>query len=323
MTDLPVKPFFIVGHPRSGTTLLRFILSSHTRLYIPEETGFIPFLHVDPEQALTQKDVQNLLARIGKLNYLWRDVVQNPSQFYAGLPHKKLSDFLDALYQLQVAKFAALRWGDKTPLYVQYLPVINKIFPNAQFIHLIRDGRDTALSARKKWGTKSPYMDIYYLLMNWVRNVDAGQQAGQWLGHERYVEIKYEEFVANPEPQVRKVCGFLNVEFEPEMLDHTPLAHFIGQGPNEHYEVLSPIHQDSVGRWRTEMSEFDQKLAAILAGKQLKKLAYELPDSPKLTNIEKARVWGLGVKFLIYDSFRSMLYRTGILTLNRNMRKPK
>ncbi|RMF40576.1 MAG: sulfotransferase, partial [Anaerolineae bacterium] len=159
----PPPPFFIVGHPRSGTTLLRFMLSSHPRLYIPEETGFIPFLlprrmHHAP---LSLAQTRRLLARIARLNYLWDGLVDDLPAFYAALPAPTLPVILDTLYRRQIAPFGAQRWGDKTPLYVQHIPLLADLFPGAQFIHIIRDGRDAALSARKKWGYA--YQDLTYL----------------------------------------------------------------------------------------------------------------------------------------------------------------
>lgn len=140
-------PFFIVGHPRSGTTLLRFILARHPAFAIPDETGFLPFLDVDPRKELSAAAVTALLQRIGHLNRYWEGLVEDEAAFYVGLPRPVLPNILDALYRRKLPQEVD-RWGDKTPLYVQYIPEIQVIFPEAQFIHLIRDGRDAALSAR-------------------------------------------------------------------------------------------------------------------------------------------------------------------------------
>ena len=66
-------------------------------------------------------------------------------------------------------------------------------FPDAKFIHIIRDGRDSVLSALKKWSDRYWYYDTYYLLQTWKQNVTFGRQAASWLGPERYLEIRYEK----------------------------------------------------------------------------------------------------------------------------------
>ena len=178
MAQPDIRPFFIIGHPRSGTTLLRFMLSSHPRLHVPDETGFLPFLGVDPRAELDRDGVTAVLRRVGELNRGWAGLVAEVEPFRAALPGATLPFVLDALYRRQMLPMQKPRWGDKTPLYVQYIPQIAAIFPQAQFIHVIRDGRDAALSARAKWGREKRYMDLSYLLRNWVRNVGAGQAAG-------------------------------------------------------------------------------------------------------------------------------------------------
>jgi hypothetical protein len=206
------QPFFIVGSPRSGTTLLRFLLSTHPRLYIPDETGFIPFLLPERklDSELSLKQVQRLLRRIGRLNYLWDGLVTNPQDFYLNLTSHSLGDVLDGLFRIVVKPYGAARWGDKTPLYVRYMPLIHKIFPEARFIHVIRDGRDATLSAQRKWGlAQQRYMDNYYLLQNWVTNVSDGARDGASLGAEWYLEVHYESLVEHPEDISRLVCDFL------------------------------------------------------------------------------------------------------------------
>lgn len=317
------KPIFIIGHPRSGTTLLRFILSSHPRIHIPEETGFIPFLMKDPSRILTYEDTKKLLNRIGKLNYLWEDLVDDPEQFYASLPVPDLANLLDNLFKIVVDPHNAVRWGDKTPLYVQYLETINRIFPTSQVIHVIRDGRDTAISAKQKWGHDSVYMDLYYLLKNWVRNVRSGMDAANWLGPERYFEVRYEDLVTSTEYHIRRLCDFLHEKFHPQMLDHTKLAQHIGPGPDNHSEILKPVSTNSIQRWKGNLSPFERKLTNKIAGQLLEELGYEVTQEENFNAYDTAHYTYLTVKFTLTDQSRTILYKAGLLTLNRTMRKRK
>lgn len=318
---LPEHPFFIVGHPRSGTTLLRFILSSHSRLYVPDETGFIPSLLRGSrwKRDLRVEEVEAILQAIGRLNRHWAGLVDDVAAFYHTLPEPDLAHVLDALYRRQMGERTAARWGDKTPTYVRHIPALSQLFPTAQFIHLIRDGRDATLSAQKKWHDQRPYMDSYYLLQQWQRNVAAGRAAGHALGPARYLEVFYEELVQTPRPVIERICHFLGEEFQPAMLDHAQLARQT-IGPSGHVEVRESISTGSVGRWRTRLSPFDQKLADHLVGPLLASLGYELSGRGSFTAAERLQVLLLAARFWLVDTARTGLYAAGLLTLNRGKR---
>ena len=319
-TEFP-RPFFIVGHPRSGSTLLRYMLSSHPRLYVPDETGFLPFLNTDPHAELSRDAVENLLQRIGKLNRFWDGLVEDQDSFYTALAYSTLPFVLDALYRRQMEPHDPARWGDKTPLYVQYIPQIRAIFPDAQFIHIIRDGRDAALSARAKWGEERPYMDLSYLLRNWVRNVQAGRQFGAPLGPQRYCEIRYENLVSSPQDTLRTVCTFLDEAYDPVMLDFQQLARREGGGIDAHLEPQEALHRDSIGRWQAEMTPFERKLVHTVAGPLLARLGYTPDIPPPLTAVDRMRLTWLSTRFHLLDNLRTFLYQQRFLTLNRNRRR--
>jgi hypothetical protein len=319
MNTLP-PPFFIVGFPRSGTTLLRFMLCSHPDIFIPEETGFLPFLNFPTSRPLTESEIYRLINRIRELNYLWHNIPAS-AELLTQISPATLANVLDRLYCLHIAPRQPHRWGDKTPLYVEFIPKILNIFPNAQFIHVIRDGRDAALSARAKWGAHAPYMDLVYLLSNWQHAVTIGRREGERLGIGQYLEIQYEELVNQPEAVLRRVCAFLGEDFHPFMLDHTVLARQIGPGPDNHEEVLLPVHSSSIGRWQIGMSPFERKLADRIAGPLLSDLGYPRPNPEPFNLPEKIHWRVLHLHYRVFDSLRSVLYRTGILTLNRTKRR--
>jgi hypothetical protein len=320
MAESTERPFFILGSPRSGTTLLRFILSSHPRIYIPPETGFIPFLPHRTSSGLSLAQVTALLARIGQLNREWDGLVEDVLSFYQALPKPTLGQVLDALYRRRIMEHGASRWGDKTPYYVLYIATLNETFPTAQFAHLIRDGRDATLSSQKKWGRQNWYMDNYCLLRNWVRAVERGREAGRALGLDRYLEVHYENLVGEPGPVVERICSFLGEEVDPRMLDHTRLAR-AHIGPGGHTEVREPISSASVGRWKEQMSTFDRKLADRIAGPTLSALDYELAGLGTLKAGEYTRLAYLSLKFAVVDLLRQALTVLGLLTLNRAKRK--
>jgi hypothetical protein len=319
MTELAERPFFIVGNPRSGTTLLKFILGIHPRLYIPGETGFVPFLLRDFSAELSLDDLRNLLELIGRLNGAWSGLVSDIPALYAALPEPRLAYVLDALYRRKAAEDGAVRWGDKTPSYVLHISALDEIFPAAQFVHLIRDGRDATLSAEKKWGRRHWYMDNYYLLKNWVRCVERGQATGRGLGPTRYLEVRYENLVRDPESEIRRICEFLGEDLHADMLDHSRVAQRqIRSGG--HMEVREPISTASVRRWEVQMSPFDKKVADRVAGRTLSSLGYQLANLDPLSATETGRLFFLASKYRVIDLGRRTLTAWGKLTLNRGKR---
>jgi hypothetical protein len=319
MIPLPERPFFIVGNARSGTTLLRFMLSSHPRIYVPPETGFLPFLNAQTLADLTLAEVEGLLSRIGRLNPKWKDTVPDSYAFYRSLPEPSLQHVLDSLFRIQIAGRQAARWGTQDPPYVRYIGEIDRIFPASQFVHLVRDGRDTTLSALKRWaGLRRPFLDSYYLLLNWSRQVEMGRAAASWLGPDRYAELRYEDLVQAPQRELERLCAFLGEDFNPSMLDHTVAARQEIQ-PGGPISLLEPVFGSSSQRWKDEMSVFQRKLADHLAGPTLVSSGYELGCAGPFSPVERARLYGLAAKYRVSDVARRLLYRLGVLKLRRGL----
>jgi hypothetical protein len=137
---------FVVGMGRSGTTLLRLMLDAHPELAIPPETHFLADLQKD----LTLVDFYNILVTYRT----WSDFGISHREFLQELrdiENFDVSNGLRCFYRLYARRFAKVRWGDKTPLYSSRMLNISDLLPETRFVHLIRDGRDSALSYRSVW----------------------------------------------------------------------------------------------------------------------------------------------------------------------------
>lgn len=121
---------------------------------------------------------------------------------------------LRLFYSTYSARFGKARWGDKTPGYCTRLKHIEAVLPEARFIHLVRDGRDVAVSLRQQWF--SPGYDITGQAQHWRDNVRAARKQGATCRY--YLEIAFEDLVRNPEAQLRRVCDFIELDFDPAML---------------------------------------------------------------------------------------------------------
>lgn len=284
----------IVGSPRSGTTLLRFMLDTHPELAIPPETGF---LNLFPKlkgrgDKLRQRffhEVVNFPKPIPN----WPDFEISEETFWAILKEINpfnIPDGYRAFYQLYATRFGKARWGDKTPLYCMELNLIRRVLPEARFIHIIRDGRDAALSLRKMWF--SPGWEIGVQAAYWKKCVLAARQAG--LGRTDYMEVHYEDLILKPQETLERICGHISLRYDEVMLRYytrTPTRlreHKERSRPNGHLLVTrdqrrcqqvrttGPPDSDRVLAWKQAMDVDEIKAFQIVAGDLLKKLGYEV-----------------------------------------------
>lgn len=307
------RPVFVVGAPRSGTTLLRFMLSRHPRIYIPPESDFIPRLFGGRARASMSpaKAARNLRIILGYRRFFreWRAEPLDPTAFVARLPELTPTAFLNALYSAYADQYGAARWGDKSPIYTHYVDLLAEMFPAAQFIHLIRDGRDAALSALAAYRDRF-YVDIFFAARSWRQRVQAAREAGAALGPKHYVELRYEELTSSPEVALRQVCDFLLEPYEPAMCEPHKLARELLRARGRHAPVREAPRPNS-GRWRSEMSLADQRLFHAVAGELLHELAYEMRDLGEMSALERTRLAELATKYRVLEGGRRVLQAFG------------
>jgi hypothetical protein len=317
MMHSEIRPIFIVGVHRSGTTLLRYMLGSHSRIYIPPESDFIPYFFLDdPNGELSDKQVaRNLHTIFERYRFVkeWQGDPPEPAQFARSLPDRTPASFLDSLYGAYARQYGAVRWGDKTPIYASYIHLIHDIFPGAQFLHIIRDGRDAALSMLEKYERDEYHVDIFFAARNWVRRIRSAQSAGSRIGPKLYYELRYESLIDDPEGELRAVCAFLGESYEPGMIEyHRTARERIPADSHFFSNVRNPLSRQRVGRWQLGMDMADQRLVQRVAGKLLVELGYALADLGPMPMSELTRLAVLAVKYATLQSGRRMLQAIGL-----------
>jgi hypothetical protein len=317
VTRLTARPFFIVGVHRSGTTLLRYMLSSHSRLYVPPESDFIPnFFLRDPEGELSDRRIAEILDTIfTKYRFMeeWQGDQPDTSDFVQSMSSRTPAALLDALYTAYARQNGAQRWGDKTPIYASYVDLIHQIFPTAQFIHIIRDGRDAALSMLVKYQEDEFHVDVFFAARNWVRRIRKAQSSRAGLAPDQYYELRYEDLVVDPEKELRGICDFLGETFESSMLRHHRLATTRIPSDSHFFDtVRNPTTDDRIGRWRSGLSPADQRLVQVVAGRLLKELNYPLEDLGPMPPSEQLRLAALAAKYLTLQAGRRILQEVGL-----------
>jgi hypothetical protein len=271
-------PFFIVGSGRSGSTLLRMMLASHSRLTIPPETWYlIPLLRrFSIDRPLNADEVESAISIITS-HYRWPDLKLDAQDFRretALLPEPYLRDLVEVVYRSHVQVEGKARWGDKTPIYIEILPQLATMYPNSRFIHLIRDGRDVAKSFQAtdwigRW--------LHDNTREWTRALECHWRWVRSDFRDRILQVRYEDLVLETEGTLRQICGFIGEEFEPQMLSWELKVD--EQVPARERDVHAKLKlksgAESVARWKREMSAREMFVSEAFMGSVLTRLGYE------------------------------------------------
>ena len=273
-------PLFIVGMPRSGTKLLRALLNRHPLIGVPGvESEFLPWLvrHFARFGDLRERArFDAFYAEMLRHSY-FRYRREHGNLVDAGRWYQACTEFtaagvFEALMRVEVdaPRGGARIWGDKSPSYIDDIPLLKQLYPAAKVLHIVRDARDYCLSIHKAWGK-----DMLRAAQRWADGVHKARQAGAALGAD-YLELRYEELLARTEPELRRVCDFLGVAFEPGMLTLVRPSENLGDARGAR-QVLD----GNRGKFRQAMAPKTIARIEELAGPVLLECGYELVMPPR------------------------------------------
>ncbi|MEL6348389.1 MAG: sulfotransferase [Myxococcota bacterium] len=276
-------PLFLVGMPRSGTKLLRGLLNEHPQIGIPlNETEFYP-------------DWRRRWATFGDLSDPARF-----DQFYEAVTgsvyfvHRREEHGLQIdprVWQRRCRSFssqgvfeALVRhdadvpwdtpgvWGDKSPGYLVHLQTLKADFPQARFIHIIRDVRDYCLSMKTAFGKS-----MTRAAQRWRNRIEGARHVAHTFPDD-YTEVRYEDLLADPTEEVERLCQFIGVDFSPEMLELSRAPENIGDARGRR-----TIKRDNAEKWRTKMDPGKRRLIERIAGDVLRSLEYPVETQGRCT----------------------------------------
>jgi sulfotransferase family protein len=314
MTDLAPPsgpPLFVVGCGRSGSTLLRLMLDAHPEFAMPGESHFIPELRRSYPDPIDVDAVTAALLRTPHFRH-WKVSERAVWDRVRAVDAPSFADVVEAAFMGNADEHGKTRWGDKTPIYVQHVPLLATLWPDARFVHLIRDGRDVALSYLSlHWGPSTAWAAA----RKWRRDVTAGIRHGQPLGPSRYREVRYDDLVVDPRATLTAVTAFAGLGFDDRMLDPVARADHETLAPEEgrpfHARAAQPVQPDARD-WRTQMEPDAVRHFEAIAGDLLHDLGYErrYPHVPSRDRVEGlARTAGLDAKALASEAKRALLRR--------------
>jgi hypothetical protein len=214
-------PLFLVGMPRSGTKLLRGLLNRHPRIGIADiETEFLPWLARQFERFgdLREQACFDAFTRaLAPHSYFrWRAEqgrAVDPRRWRAACADFTLAGVFEALLRddVDAPRGSGRIWGDKSPSYIDDIALLRRVYPQAKVLHIVRDARDYCLSIHKAWGK-----DMLRAAQRWADGVRKARADGAALGAD-YLEVRYEDLLEATAAELRRVCDFAGVEFDPAM----------------------------------------------------------------------------------------------------------
>jgi len=297
--NTPSSPIFIVGAPRSGTTLFQYMLRSHPNISLPtgESHFFIPLLrNADSFGNLDEvKNIKKVLQAMytQSADFLDTDIhginfdIDRLSNEFKQEGRNSIASIISGLFEKNAQGEGKQRWGDKTPYYVLHMKTILTMFPNAQFIHLIRDGRDCALSMFDREHDFGVY-NTFFAAKYWEIYIELGRQMGRELGNETYHEIRYEDLIDDPKKIMQDICVFLNEPYSDDLVNFKKSGE-AGKTPL----LQKPIQNTNKEKWRSKMSAKQIALFEGAVGKTLKKCGYPLTTTAKSIPLPVKAWWRL------------------------------
>ena len=265
--------FFIVGAPRSGTTLLQQALNRHSRVAIPPETAFFTFMGLSARNQ--RRHLIRLTGDLGVPLHLPKGGVRTIESA------RRLYSELAGLYVNRLGRGAEVtHFGEKSPEHQRRLGRIGRVFPGSKVVLIYRDGRDVALSL-----TKLPWMseDLYVNFALWLHYYRRQKRAETAGGLPLQLHcVKYERLVADPERELRPVLSFLELPYEPAVAEGSNNRE--GVPAWEHAwkgRSLEKITAGRAGVWRNELSADQVSLLERWGRKELQALGYELATDGK------------------------------------------
>lgn len=281
-SPLQQSPFFIMGSGRCGSTLLRRMLQVSPDIHVPPESyvlGEVGRLFMRNRQMDWHHLVNLVLStfeyqrEFDKFDMDMRKLVQ---QLWA-LPEQErsLAAILDALYRYhgQQTEQSFVLWGDKTPKNTFELDMLLRIFPQAKFVHLLRDGVDVAAS----FVARGLMDDVLSAAKHWQTSVLISREFMQQYP-KQCIEVRYESLVAAPAQELKNLCVFLEVPFHADMVESLQHTQQMGDlNAYTHYEkVLEPVSTSNIGLGRLNLSEQDKQAIQQHIGTTLVQMGYAL-----------------------------------------------
>lgn len=305
MTDAEnkVRPLFVLGNPRSGTTMFRLMLTAHPGICIPPESPFV--IQYFYKYGRTSDWSPASLCLIAKdviggadLERRWEIEFDNFVEFARQSHVKDYASFCRSVYLFYArakGKTGLVYWGDKNNSYRNYVHILRDLFPDAQFVHLVRDSRAVFASYRALPKSSSEYsprlpMEAAKFCSQWnatLASIDryCGVEPGA-----RFYFLKYEDLVSEFDKTMAALCCHLGIELHEDMRNFHAVNSKQNLEPtmydNWKWRTREPITASRIDKWKTSLLPQDIAIIETLTCGNLVRFGYELSGSANGLNVQ-------------------------------------
>ncbi len=283
------RMFILVGRGRSGGTLLARLLDAHPAIFVAPESLFV--LHLFRRYADVRWDaatVHRFAREVWHEERMrrWRLAPQDLAARLTATPGATLARLCAEVYAASAAAHdnpEALWLGDKNPLYALFCGELAELFPQARFVHLVRDYRDNVASFRE---VPFDLSSVGALAVRWRRYNEAVLAASRGRA-DRFLRVRFEDLVADPRSVLGRICDFLGVPFSDRILEHRA-----GRAEEDlpwHGSLAGPLDPSRPGRGRARLAPREIALADRLC--QPLGEAFGYPAAPAGPRAARAAAW--------------------------------
>lgn len=281
-----VNPIFIVGAPRSGTSLLRVMLNRHPNIGLCDETYFFYYVY---HRQKNFGDLQNLEnRRIVIERYLETGRIRRLGLDLDALKQFLLEEATDyeklfiAFLKFYAQSKGKNRYGEKTPQHAFEAEIISRIYPFCRLIHIVRDARDVAASLKRMpWGSKSVAANARL----WVKSVESAELCKD---RENFLRVKYETLVSDSEAELRRICKFISEPFDKKMLEAETK-----EKKNLDWwfqRAQKSVNTNRVEKWRDELTDEEVAIVEWIAGDTMERMGYSATAETPTTTAKAAAI---------------------------------
>jgi hypothetical protein len=274
------RPIIIMGTARSGTTLLTTMLHAHPRIAVPPETRWLPrvYLQRDKWGDLRDAETRRRIARFitegpgTKFEDLGIDAERTTERIVAAPP--TLGSICAAVFEEFAASRGKVRWGEKRPAYAFWIDRLLMLWPDAQVVHIVRDPRASAASLIRTTWWEGGFAQA---VTAWIRTETAMAEFAARAEPGQYVRLRYEDLVADPRPELERLCAALGEQFDDAMLSHrTDAANdMVPQWATHHVLTRGNVDPSRIDAWRTSLTPEQIGLIEWRCGRTMQERGYQ------------------------------------------------
>jgi hypothetical protein len=300
-------PLFLVGMPRSGTKLLGVLLNQNPSIAISTlETDFLPYwierwhAYGDlSDRAAFSHFYQDAKRLPYFINLQAENRLVDEHEWFQACRDYSTAGVFEALLRLEVGapRGSGRVWVDKSPSYTRHVGLLKTHFPDARFVHIVRDVRDYCLSIHNAWGK-----NMFRAAQRWTEDVAGARRAGERFAND-FLEVRYEDLLRDPRVVVERVCDLLEIEFHEDMTRLSRPTEWVGDART------AEIKSDNVEKYVERMGARTRRKIEAIAGGLLVSLGY--PVDGGSVGAKPARVGK--VRMLVYQIYDAIsLFRSSV-----------